>query len=51
MMFDQLTATTTVRIVCNAYLYSCLVLMGLSYLGFLVLNQIEKSQEQPHWYS
>lgn len=51
MMFDQLTATATVRIVCNAYLYSCLFLMGFSYLGFLILNYLEKSQEQPHWFS
>jgi hypothetical protein len=50
MSFDELSVTTTLRIVCNAYLYSCLILMGLSYLGYLLIGRLEKSPQQTHFH-
>jgi hypothetical protein len=50
MYFDELSVTTTLRIICNAYLYSCLLLMGASYLGYLMLNRLEKSPQQTHFH-
>jgi hypothetical protein len=53
MNFDELSVTATLRIVCNAYLYSCLILMGLSYFGHLLIGRLEKSPQQAHsqWFS
>jgi hypothetical protein len=51
MYFDQFTVATTLRILCNAYLYSCVVLMGLSYLAYLLLNRTAKAPQQSHWFS
>jgi hypothetical protein len=52
MNFDELSVTATLRIVCNAYLYSCCFLMGLSYVGYLLMSRLEKApqQTQSHWF-
>jgi hypothetical protein len=51
MMFQDLTVAATVRILCNAYLYSCAVLMGLSYVGYIVVQHAERSPKHSHWFS
>ncbi len=52
MLFQELSVATTVRVVFSAYLYSCLILMGLSYLGYIIIQHAEKSSEHPnfHWF-
>jgi hypothetical protein len=50
MMFQELSIATTVRIVFNAYLYSCLILMGLSYVGYIIIQHAEKSPKHSHWF-
>ncbi len=50
MNFDELSVTTTLRIVCNAYLYSCLILMAFSYLGHLLIGRLEKSPQPIHFH-
>jgi hypothetical protein len=50
MNFDQLTIATTVRIVCNAYLYSCLFMMGFSYLGYWVISHLENPNRKEHFH-
>jgi hypothetical protein len=50
MLFQELSVATTIRVVFSAYLYSCLILMGLSYVGYLIIQQAEKSPKHSHWF-
>jgi hypothetical protein len=49
MLFQEISVATTVRVVCSAYLYSCLILMSLSYVGYLLILHAEKSPKHSHW--
>jgi hypothetical protein len=48
MLFQELSVATTVRVVISAYLYSCLILMGLSYVGYIIIQHAEKSPKHSH---
>jgi hypothetical protein len=48
MLFQELSVATTVRVVFSAYLYSCLILMGLSYVGYIIIQHAEKSPKHSH---
>ncbi len=52
MLFQELSVATTVRVVFSAYLYSCLLLMGLSYIGYVMIQHAEKSanHSHSHWF-
>jgi hypothetical protein len=50
MLFQELSVATTVRIVFSAYLYSCLIVMGLSYVGYIIIQHAEKSSKHFHWF-
>jgi hypothetical protein len=51
-MFQELTVAATISVVFNAYLYSCVILMGLSYVGYLFIQHAEKSPKPSpyHWF-
>jgi hypothetical protein len=48
MLFQEMSVATTVRVVFGAYLYSCLILMGLSYVGYIIIQHAEKSSKHSH---